>query len=424
MLFRLRVLLMLTVLAGCDMSVSQLSPSELPGTTATTDTKLPMDVTALDNKARELVVHHNWPGLSIAVGWQGELAWAHAVGFAAIAEERPLTPDMRIRIGPMTQAVTAAMLATLAEDGIIDLDVPVGQYLAELPEPYSGLTPRALLQHLAGVRDHRGEDEYISGFRHCDTTGAQLDIFVECPLAQPPYESPQHSAYGLVLAAAAAEAASDRSYQHLIERRILEPLGMTRTGVAPVAGGQVLGDPGGPGQPRSAEDAWLYWPFAATNTRYGLEHSSQSDLSCVVPAEGLVSTPSDLVRLGNALLTVELISPDRLKELFAPAQLADGQSSEYGMGWRRLELQVGDRKVTIYSHGDRSGRNDIGPGVPGGTAHLVLVPEYELVIASATNVTFARDLDDFNHALVAEIISAINTYSTTFSKQTHSGNSR
>ena len=404
---RLPVLCLLALLTGCDKSVSNLSPSELPASTATLDAQLPLDLKGVDARARELVVERNWPGLSIAVGWRGELAWAHAVGFAALDELRPLTPNMRIRIGPVTQAVTTAMIATLAEDGIVDLDAPVGRYLTELPEPYAELTTRALLQHVAGVRDHRGEDEYLSGFRHCDTTQAQLAIFADDQLVPRFRESARYSAYGLVLAAAAAEAAADSTYQELIARRVLDPLGMTRTGIAPAAGGQVLGAPGGPGQPESTEDAWLYWPFAATDTRYGLEHSSPSDASCTAPAEGLVSTPTDLVRLGNALLGGELISAARLQELLAPAKLASGQMSDSGMGWRREAITVGGHEITVYSAVDRRGTGDIGPGVPGGTAHLAIVPEYDLVIAVATNVTFARELDDFAQALVSDVVSAI-----------------
>jgi len=64
-------------------------------------------------RARELVrsavVEQNLPGMSVAVGAGGTVAWAEGFGWRDVVTRAPVTPDTRFNIGTAASAVTAAV---------------------------------------------------------------------------------------------------------------------------------------------------------------------------------------------------------------------------------------------------------------------------------------------------------------------------
>ena len=80
-----------------------------------------------------------------------------------------------------------------------------------------------------------------------------------------------------------------------MQREVLVPLGLENT-VADLAG-----------QTRSGL-AQFYYPRMALNPRLGLHDADIAGLSCLLPAGGFLSTPSDLVRFGSAMMGEALCS--------------------------------------------------------------------------------------------------------------------
>src|SRR5690606_18396099 len=91
---------------------------------------------------------------------------------------------------------------------------------------------------------------------------------------------------------------------------------------------------------------------------------------------GFVSTPSDLVKFGNALLGTEFLSPESQKILWTPVPLADGvmNSQNYALGFRVDDNEQGG----LVHHGGTS---------IGGYSFLVIYPESGIVVAFATNIS-------------------------------------
>jgi hypothetical protein len=69
--------------------------------------------TAAVERARELVrsavSEQNLPGVSVAVGAGGTIAWAEGFGWRDVVTRAPVTPDTRFNIGTAASAVTAAV---------------------------------------------------------------------------------------------------------------------------------------------------------------------------------------------------------------------------------------------------------------------------------------------------------------------------
>jgi CubicO group peptidase (beta-lactamase class C family) len=90
-------------------------------------------------------------GITAAVIAPGCGTWAGASGQRIDAE--PMTSDTQLLIASITKSVTAAAVLRLVEEGLVDLDAPIADYLpADLHVDTNGATVRQVLR----MRSHRG----------------------------------------------------------------------------------------------------------------------------------------------------------------------------------------------------------------------------------------------------------------------------
>ena len=87
--------------------------------------------------------------------------------------------------------------------------------------------------------------------------------------------------------------------------------------------------------------------------RYGLQDAPTVDLSCILPAGGFLSTPSDLVRFGSAMMGDALLDPATVEELQTPVRLASGESTGQALGWivRRIPMGADGAPTRIVGQG-------------------------------------------------------------------------
>ncbi|MDX1502549.1 MAG: serine hydrolase domain-containing protein [Thermoanaerobaculia bacterium] len=334
---------------------------------------------------RSVVAQGKLPGLSLAVAVGGEIVWAEGFRWAEQESRTPMTPATKLRIGELSETLTAAAAGLLSQRGLLDLDAPVRRYLPGFPEKPWPLTTRHLLSHTAGLRSHRGEGEI---FRRtgCANDAERLAIFTGDPLRSPPGTEVSHSPYGVVLAGAVVAAAAGEPYLDFVRREILAPLGMDAT--TPDVAGRT-----GPGS------AHLYYPRIMLNPRYGLQDAPTVDLSCVLAAGGFLSVPSDLARLGSAMMEGETLEPATVEELTTPVRLASGEATDRALGWTVRRLPLGPdgalTRVVGQGLGEVVRRRFLsatsgGGQVPGTTASLATVPEHGVAVAVASNVSGAE----------------------------------
>lgn len=91
-------------------------------------------------------------GLQVAAYWQGQLvvdAWS---GLADAATGRPVGPHTLFTAFSATKGITASLIHLLADDGLLDYDVPVAAYWPEFgAHGKERITLRHVLAHTAGV---------------------------------------------------------------------------------------------------------------------------------------------------------------------------------------------------------------------------------------------------------------------------------
>jgi CubicO group peptidase (beta-lactamase class C family) len=306
---------------------------------------------------RALVNQSPVPAVSVAVAVDGEIVWAEAFGSASLELGVRADPHTRFRIASVAKPLTATTLMRLAQEGRIDLDAPVASFgddLAHLPET---LTVRHLARHTGGVRHyHEGE---ISVDEYYPTLADAATIFLDDPLLFEPGTSCRYTTFGYTLLGLVMERATGLGFRELMSETLFEPLGMNETLV---------------------ENWYLVTPDRAAGYEYRDEHgiinAQPSDNSCRLPGGGMLSTPTDLVRFGSALLEPGFLGVVSLADLFDPT-IIDGESVGYAMGWM---IEEDARGRPVYRHKGSQ---------PGTRAQLVVYPREGVVVAAIANVTNA-----------------------------------
>lgn len=114
------------------------------------------DQQQLTARVREILNRHPTVGLAVGVVRNGALTFFDGHGLADIASHTPITEDTVFRIASITKTFTAIAVLQLWEQGRIDLDAPVNDYLRAyqlIPAKASfrPATVRHLLTHTAGI---------------------------------------------------------------------------------------------------------------------------------------------------------------------------------------------------------------------------------------------------------------------------------
>ncbi|AMY12027.1 Penicillin-binding protein E [Luteitalea pratensis] len=322
--------------------------------------------------ARALAAGDNLPGVSVAVAVNGEIVWAEGFGWADVEGRTTLTPLTRFRLGALSKPLTAVAAALLHDRGRLDLDAPIQRYVRAYPPKQWTVTTRQLLGDIAGVHRIRGDNNDAMPVSHCESLGEAVALLADDPLLFEPGTQHRYSIWGWILVSAVVEGAAGESFSRFMAHQVFEPLAMTRTVVAETAGLD------------SAHP--FYAPRAMLRPQLGVEEAKRPDYSCLAGAGAFLSTPSDLVRLGSAMLKPGLLKADTIAAFQTPARLPSGASTTYALGWTVSKVQLGGEPARMVSH----------RGSPsGGTVSLLTFPDLGLAVAVAANVTEARGLHSF-----------------------------
>lgn len=101
-----------------------------------------------------LIAKYDVPGAQVAVLANGEIR-DEAAGVLSLRTQVEVTTDSVFKIGSITKIWTATLIQHLVNDGLLDLDCPVRDYVPGFrlndPEATASLTARHLLTHTGGL---------------------------------------------------------------------------------------------------------------------------------------------------------------------------------------------------------------------------------------------------------------------------------
>ena len=292
------------------------------------------------------------PSLVGAVVREGQLVWTGARGDTDDGQ----TPgaDTQYRIGSLTKTFTAVLVMRLRDEGLLDLGDPLAKHL-EVPEA-EGVTVAQLLAHTSGLAaEARGPWwERTPGALRQDTA----DLFGERPLVHPAGRRHHYSNTGFALLGALVERLRGAPWGEVLAREVLEPLGMTRTSLAPRA-------------PHA--EGWAVHPWADV-----LLPEPAEDTGRMAPAGQLWSTAADLARFAAFLLDGDdrVLGAATLAEMRTPGAPPEGRDWDGGYG---LGVQLA-RREGRFLHGH------VG-SMPGFLAALWVSTDDRLAGIALANVT-------------------------------------
>ena len=175
------------------------------------------------------------PGAAVAVMENGQVTFAQGFGTRHPDREEPVKPTTLFRIGSVTKMITAAGLLQLVDEGRVDLDAPITDYIPDFgfsrDESWApGITARHLLTHSSGIYDYLEVDTGPE-LRDDDALSVYMNgEFGDVSYLMAPsgrmynYSNPNFMLSGLI-----TETVSGEYYNDYIRERVLMPLGMKRT---------------------------------------------------------------------------------------------------------------------------------------------------------------------------------------------------
>jgi CubicO group peptidase (beta-lactamase class C family) len=174
--------------------------------------------------------HPGSVGCAVGVAQGGEFLFKKGAGYANLDWDIAITPSTVFYMGSVSKQFTAAAIALLAHEGLLDLDDDVRQYLPEMPPRSPPVTIRQVVHHMSGVPDmYRVMGQ--NGLSTWDRFSREeaLELLAQQELDFAPGERYSYSNGGYFLLSMIVERASGRSLREYTTEKIFRPLGMRDT---------------------------------------------------------------------------------------------------------------------------------------------------------------------------------------------------
>lgn len=321
------------------------------------------------------------PGLSIAAIRGDEVAERH-FGFRDLASREAPTSRTRYGIGSVTKVLTAIVTLQLVDEGRIGLDDRIVDHLPKEAAAFGGATVRHLLAHSAGLPALGWSETKMSSgwFMHGYPVSGYEDLAAfmrgaEAWSTAEPGARWHYSNEGYILLGLLLERLEGEPYAAIVQRRLLGPLGMTRS---TFEADEVATDPDRVQPYMQGEDGAL---------------QEGSNLHGAMPAAGgLVSTTHDMVKVarllladgrapgGNHLLSEssieDMVSADVVIDPPTPFDALPLWTDPPRVNGAGLQRHIGFFGRDVWAHGG---------GVMGGTAYLAVIPEDDVGVVILAN---------------------------------------
>ncbi|MGW6793671.1 serine hydrolase [Streptomyces chartreusis] len=337
----------------------------------------PIDALHWRRRLSELAKRYDVPGASLGIlrcgeGRRDDVVQA-SYGTLNVDTGVAATVDSLFQIGSISKVWTTALVMTLVDEGLLDLDAPLTDVMPELrlkdPEANKNLTMRHLLTHTSGIDG----DVFTDTGRGDDCLEKYVELLAGAAQTHPIGATWSYCNSGFVLAGRVVEKITGQTWDQALHERIVAPLGLTHTATLP-------------------EDVLLH--------RAAVGH--------VFDSEGRL-VRADNWQLPRSLGPAGLINSTVADVLaFARMHLKDGcaadgtpvltEASVTGMANRQVELpnihRLGDSWGLGWFRADWQGRRVIGHDghTIGQSAYLRLLPDEGLAVVLLSNRETADDL--------------------------------
>lgn len=306
------------------------------------------------------------PGMAVAVIQDDELVYAGGVGVREINGAERVNPETVFQIGSTSKAFTAALVASVVDDGALGWKDLVRFHLPDFTMADAWVTEnfqvRDLMAQHSGMKPYAGDVLVLLGY-------GREDVLRSMAYIEPVYSFRSEFSYvnNLWLTAATlVESKTKKSWEENLQERILDPLGMGDTsysmegylGTPDAATLHVISE----GEVRPLKGDWPFfnWPYV------------------YAPAGGINSNVLDMAKwvrfqLGDGTFEgKKILTAENLSYPHHP-QTPISEKDSYCMGWVKTDYEGLD---LIWHNGETTGCKSL----------VMLVPRLDLGIVILSNL--------------------------------------
>lgn len=302
------------------------------------------------------------PALSIALVDDQETVWARGFGYAHPEDSVPATASTVYRIGSVSKLFTDLGIMQMVEQGEIDLDAPVTDYLPGF-QPTSRFdtapTLRQLMSHRSGLVREPPRGHY---FDDGDVTLVEtVQSLNETEIVYEPETRIKYSNAGIATVGYVVERLHEQPFASYLHDAVLEPLGMDESAFTP--------------EPEIVDELATAYMW----TYDGRQFKAPTFELGMAPAGSMYAPVTDLATFMSALFAGgqgqrgPVVSPEKLEAMYTPQFAPAGATSGYGIGFGVSELN-GHRRI---GHGG---------AIYGFATDLGALPDQRLGVAAVTTM--------------------------------------
>lgn len=301
---------------------------------------MPTDTLAgFDEYIESEIAAYQVPGLAVAILHKGEIIHMKGYGLRDIDSSLPVTPETLFAIGSCSKAFTAMGTALLVEEGRLDWDRPVRDYLPwfRLQDPVASeqVTTRDLLCHRSGLPRH--------DFVWHNSTIPRRQMIESLRYLQPSKPLRYLYQYNNLLLMTAGYLVGEiagTTWEDFTQTRILDPLGMAATRFS------VRDMVGNASQPYAVRDGQI-------------THINYRNLDIIAPAGSINSNLVDMAKwlkmhmAGGGYDGGQFVRADLLKEMHTQQMVMPLVPDMPGYGYTEIErvcYALGWRIQTYRGH--------------------------------------------------------------------------
>lgn len=281
-----------------------------------------------------------YPGLVLSVLDSAGRLWQGARGFAEVESAIPLLPCHRHHSASVSKTYIAFLVLKLHQEGVLDLDAPLGDYLSinfEI-DNFECVTIRQLLGHKSGIFDYDTNPKifvdylnnpfqvshwteiisrYVAGEKANFSCGAHTK-----------YSDTNYTLLGVLL-----EKVTGKSLGMIMNEKLLTPFALTET--------YYKASPGYPRIPATANSYFYFAEDRLQNCTEWQEHFADIAMG----HEGVIASPPDYAKFLSMLIDGELL-PSVIMDEMMTFSLPVDSDTRLGLGLEQRITPYG----AIFGH--------------------------------------------------------------------------
>jgi len=327
-----------------------------------------VDLKGFDTFVTKTMEEWKVPGLGISIVKDGKVIFSKGFGFRDVKKGLKVTPETLFAIGSCSKAFTAVTMGILVDEGKLDWDKPVREYLPsfKLKDPFAteGMTPRDLVCHRSGLPRH--------DLMWYNSSATRKELFDRLQYLEPNRDfrmTFQYQNLMFMTAGYMVGKVAGTTWEKFVQNHIFGPLGMNDSNFS-VEDSKKAPDFALPYTEK--EDKVIEIPFRNIDT-VGPAGSINSN---VIDMAGWLLLNLNKGKFGEK----QIISEESLREIHSPQMISsksyiydESFYSTYGMGWGITAY----RGHLMVSHGG---------GIDGFTASVNFMPRDNIGMVIFTNM--------------------------------------